>query len=1051
MLEQLQPLVKTLYGEPRGLAYSKNGEFLLVSEDSGAVRLYKTKEQDKESTLDFDEMTDARCVAAHASFSVVSSDDKVYMLKLPGGEFSKLVTRHSLTVRQVAINRDGTYIATSSDDNLVRIVNVATITESKELQGFSAPVTGLSFDPLGNYIACASCDGSASVWYIGGNAEPSKAHSQDICNKCDPEYMVLSLAWSPNGKYLVSASNDKRLVVWELETSKPVAQRTLSHVPNLVSWHPDGNIVSFTTLDSTLETWQDVVPSTCAHPVTAAVAKPISSIFDDPAPTKSKTVANAFVDDMAMEDGTGDEDDDDDDKQEEKEQTDRGTAKGQDVITLDDDDDASDLDDFIVDDDAGDKSRLQKKKEFKQRMVRAGFNEVTPMQPPFQPGATSMKAGRRYLAFNTIGLVYLIEQDGSPTFYVEFHDRSFHRPIQFSDPHDFTLGSIGPKGAAFACLSDSAGSAASLLFKSFDSWAIKGDWTVLLPKDEQPVGLATGRHHVALITSQRLVRVFSVAGVQVDLWTLDGVFVAACAQDDLLMIASHAAAPLAGDQQLLVTVYSLHERKTVLRVTAPLSPKARLSWLGFSDSRMPLTHDSSGVLRGLSVYGAQTWTPLVDLTQLADTPQDATFSYWPFGMYDATLMTLLCKGADRAPHFPRPATTEVALRVPVLAVDPRTVEFEESYVLVEEDDEESAEQKQQAALVSMDKALLQLIQMSCKVERLQKALDLCQLLSSTKSMDLAIKVAGFNHLPGLAEKMSKVKEWVHKAREAQEAEAANNGDGDIASEEEETQEMDDDYQRSSRHREDAAAAFKPVTKIAQDHSSLYRSGQTARPFVSHELKQTQPRRADDMDTDDVVVLVGSPSQVDKRAASAPRSTPANPFALPLSSKNPFAAATRATTAQPALSASSTSVKRGNSFFEAIEAIEKEEDARNSRMQQKKDRLQQQQQTSGGDAKKRRVLASVDERGEPAAKKTVSATSMARLAQFGFHKTTATAKSDEEEVAIAASSEANGSASHNDEDDTQLLCDGVTNAVPDDATEVAQASPLMEDERGSAVN
>jgi len=58
---------------------------------------------------------------------------------------------------------------------------------------------------------------------------------------------------------------------------------------------------------------------------------------------------------------------------------------------------------------------------------------------------------------------------------------------------------------------------------------------------------------------------------------------------------------------------------------------------------------------------------------------------------------------------------------------------------------------------SLDKELIQLIQLACKSDRLQRALDAASLLHHTPSFDMAIKVAQFYHLVGLQEKLTALK------------------------------------------------------------------------------------------------------------------------------------------------------------------------------------------------------------------------------------------------------------------------------------------------------
>lgn len=61
--------------------------------------------------------------------------------------------------------------------------------------------------------------------------------------------------------------------------------------------------------------------------------------------------------------------------------------------------------------------------------------------------------------------------------------------------------------------------------------------------------------------------------------------------------------------------------------------------------------------------------------------------------------------------------------------------------------------------LSLDKELIQLIQLACKADKLQRALDAVKLLHHVASIEAAAKIASFYHLPGLQEKIQILKEY----------------------------------------------------------------------------------------------------------------------------------------------------------------------------------------------------------------------------------------------------------------------------------------------------
>ena len=52
-----------------------------------------------------------------------------------------------------------------------------------------------------------------------------------------------------------------------------------------------------------------------------------------------------------------------------------------------------------------------------------------------------------------------------------------------------------------------------LMYSPFDSWAANSDWQMNLPEGEEATAVAAGQTFCAVATSQRMLRIFSQAGV----------------------------------------------------------------------------------------------------------------------------------------------------------------------------------------------------------------------------------------------------------------------------------------------------------------------------------------------------------------------------------------------------------------------------------------------------------------------------------------------------------------------------------------------------------
>ncbi len=105
------------------------------------------------------------------------------------------------------------------------------------LPGHTGHVISVSWSPDGKYIASCSQDKTLKVWNaaIGDCIHTLKGHT----------LWINSISWSPDGKQLVSSSDDKTIKVWDVTTG--TCMHTLEgHTDQVksIAWSPDGSIIA---------------------------------------------------------------------------------------------------------------------------------------------------------------------------------------------------------------------------------------------------------------------------------------------------------------------------------------------------------------------------------------------------------------------------------------------------------------------------------------------------------------------------------------------------------------------------------------------------------------------------------------------------------------------------------------------------------------------------------------------------------------------------------------------------------------------------------------
>jgi hypothetical protein len=135
-----------------------------------------------------------------------SADGKVFLWNLTTAKSSVIYNSPGSFINVVKFDNSGTKIAMGDKKGTMAIINLRTNKVSK-INAHSARIPDIQFSPDNSLLATASYDGTIKIWDAnnpGQRPVEIKAH----------EAWALSLAFSKDGKYLVSGDNAERIFVW---------------------------------------------------------------------------------------------------------------------------------------------------------------------------------------------------------------------------------------------------------------------------------------------------------------------------------------------------------------------------------------------------------------------------------------------------------------------------------------------------------------------------------------------------------------------------------------------------------------------------------------------------------------------------------------------------------------------------------------------------------------------------------------------------------------------------------------------------------------------
>jgi WD40 repeat protein/uncharacterized caspase-like protein len=293
--QQPELIVQTGHTEViHSVAFSPDGKILASGSRDKTIKLWEVASGTLLRTLDDHASVtgsttanpDSRpCVTFSPDGKILASgsqDNAVKLWDVATGKVLRSLTGHSAYVYSLAFSPNGQWLASGSRDRTIKLWELSTGRLLRTLTEHKEPVFFVAFSPDSKTLVSAGWDNKIRLW------DTTTAKARTLSERFSE---VTSVALSPNGKFIAIGSQDKAIKLSDLATGKARTIRGHADAISAITFSLDSRFIASASRDKTIKLW-DVVTAQSLRTLTGYVSEVDSLAFSP----DGQILAGGFLD-----------------------------------------------------------------------------------------------------------------------------------------------------------------------------------------------------------------------------------------------------------------------------------------------------------------------------------------------------------------------------------------------------------------------------------------------------------------------------------------------------------------------------------------------------------------------------------------------------------------------------------------------------------------------------------------------------------------------------------------------------------------------------------